>query len=203
MTRRPLLYLAIALLSACQLKSVVEDIPTGPRPAPTPSVGATPLPPVPQPRLPDPAPTPTPSPSETPSPDPTPTPAPTPTPPPSSSCGLPPSDGRNARCSRLDTGQFIDNVEAAIDRVAQERPGIFNFNDRTCGNCWKVRDEEAFANAMVDVTRRQGLCSNYDGEELQLKNTNDFSEQYDILIAEGYVRRQPGNYRVTCRPAAF
>ena len=38
----------------------------------------------------------------------------------------------------------------------------------------------------------QGICSYYDGEELAVKNTNDFNEQYDILLASGHMRRGAG-----------
>ena len=39
--------------------------------------------------------------------------------------------------------------------------------------------------------------------ELQVKNSNDFNDQYDIMISQGYVRRGAGSYRSTCSPAAF
>lgn len=200
MVRRRLVWLCCAVfVAACELKTITEDLPTGPRSSPAPSPVSPPTP------TPTPAPpTPTPTPSPTPEPTPTPTPAPTPTPTPSSSgCSLPPRDTNLARCQRLSRGQFLDHVEAALDRIAVEQPGIFRFNDRTCHNCWKVRDVGAYINAMLQETRRMGLCSAYDGEELQLKNNNDWSEQYDILTAEEYVRRGPGSYRVTCSPPGF
>jgi hypothetical protein len=38
-----------------------------------------------------------------------------------------------------------------------------------------------------------------------VKNTNTFSDQYDILAGEwpGFTRRGEGSYRTTCYPAAF
>ena len=48
-----------------------------------------------------------------------------------------------------------------------------------------------------------GYCAFYDGEELAIKNTNDFSEQYDISTSQGYVRQGDGSYRATCWPAWF
>ena len=36
-----------------------------------------------------------------------------------------------------------------------------------------------------------------------MKNTNAFSEQYDILLASGHMRRRPSAYRGDCRPAVF
>jgi hypothetical protein len=192
---------AAILLASCQLKSVVEDIPTEPSPVPTAQPTPIVLPTV-QPQIPGPAPTPSPSESPTPEPSATPTPQPTPTQPPNGSCNLPPSNGDNSVCNR-ETGAFLDTVERGLDRVIVEQPSLFNLNDKNCHNCYKVRDEEGYADAMVAMMRRAGLCARYDGEELQLKNANSFSEQYDILTAEGYIRRGPGAYRVTCRPAAF
>ena len=50
----------------------------------------------------------------------------------------------------------------------------------------------------------RGYCAIHDGEELAIKKgSNTFSEQYDVDIAEKYVRRGPGTYRVSCYPAAF
>ena len=36
-----------------------------------------------------------------------------------------------------------------------------------------------------------------------MKNTNDFSEQYDVLLSDGALRRGTGAYRLTCQPASF
>ena len=35
------------------------------------------------------------------------------------------------------------------------------------------------------------------------KNSNNFSEQYDILLASGHIRRGAGSYRGVCKPALF
>jgi hypothetical protein len=43
----------------------------------------------------------------------------------------------------------------------------------------------------------------WDGEELAVKKTNDFSDQYDILTFENFIRRDHGSYRATCTPAWF
>jgi hypothetical protein len=36
-----------------------------------------------------------------------------------------------------------------------------------------------------------------------VKVTNGYSEQYDILLADGHMRRQPSAYRGDCHPALF
>ncbi len=55
--------------------------------------------------------------------------------------------------------------------------------------------------AAILVTR--GLCATYDGEELGVKSSNDFNDQYDIHLSTGHVRRGESSYRATCRPASF
>jgi hypothetical protein len=48
-----------------------------------------------------------------------------------------------------------------------------------------------------------GYCAFYDGEEMAVKNTNKFNDQYDISTSSGYIRRGDGSYRSTCWPAWF
>ena len=48
-----------------------------------------------------------------------------------------------------------------------------------------------------------GFCAGYDFVELQVKNSSSFSEQYDIMLASGHVRRGAGAYRATCSPPNF
>jgi hypothetical protein len=48
-----------------------------------------------------------------------------------------------------------------------------------------------------------GVCAIFDGEEIGVKNTNAFNDQYDIHLASGHVRRGEGSYRATCTPAQF
>ena len=43
----------------------------------------------------------------------------------------------------------------------------------------------------------------FDGEEIQLKRTNEFTEHYKIDYSNAYVRTGPGTLRGTCYPAAF
>jgi hypothetical protein len=43
----------------------------------------------------------------------------------------------------------------------------------------------------------------FDGEEVAVKNTNDFSDQYDIITSNDFVRWGDGAYAATCEPAAF
>lgn len=72
-----------------------------------------------------------------------------------------------------------------------------------CGRCFLVLDPETFTAQLVARLEAAGLCAYYDGEELGVKGTNDFNDQFDVLTFEMYLRRENGAYRSTCRPAWF
>jgi len=149
--------------------------------------------------LPKPAPTPVPP---APTPGPNPTPAPTAPPPAGGSCSLPPSTNPNGPCT-MGSNSFLGEVEQAITRVTEQQPGIFDFNNTKCANCYYVKNPGKFTSAVVANLSAAGLCAFYDGEELGVKNSNSFNDQYDILVASGHIWRGPGSYRSTCRPAWF
>jgi hypothetical protein len=146
-----------------------------------------------------------PSPAPTTSPGPNPTPAPTaaPAPPPTGgSCGLPASNNPDAPCT-AQSQSFLAQVDKAITQVTQQQPGLFDFNSNRCENCYYIKDQDRFAAAVVANLGAMGLCAYYDGEELGVKNTNSWNDQYDIIISSGHIRRGPGSYRTTCTPAWF
>lgn len=124
-----------------------------------------------------------------------PTAAPTSAPAPSGGgCGLPPGPGDGNNCPRT-SPVFIADVEIAIDRTIQQRPDLFDGN--------RVRDWNQYYATVVSNLRAMGYCAIFDGEEVAVKNTNDFSEQYHVLLSSGTVRRGENIYRATCRPAWF
>jgi len=131
-------------------------------------------------------------------PTPTPAPAPTPTPTPVAACPLPASSNPSNDCgpwgSHL-TGQLYD----ALDATMQEHPELFNFNDLNGGNP-KVLDRIHFHEAVKAELAKQGICTMITEEEIAIKNTNSFSEDWSIYTSTGYVRRR---YRGTCTPAWF
>ncbi len=187
------------LWAACNTQHVdVPDL-TGPAsPTVTPPAGVI-IAPAPKPSA-SPSPAPSPAASPNPSPDPNPTPGPTPAP--AASCKLPPGNGNGDDCDRTNPS-FLDDVESALDELASTHPEIFDKKDAKCPNCYKVKDPLEYTSRMVQILQSKGLCAKYDGEELAVKNTNDFNDQYDILTADLYIRRNDGSYRSTCRPAVF
>jgi hypothetical protein len=116
-------------------------------------------------------------------------------------CRLAPSS--EIACGRPDP-QFFGDVEAAIDRVIAQKPALFDPTDRAPGTDWPaVTDMLAYENAVIAELATQGYCGKFDGEEIQIKKTDEFSEHYDINLADKYVRRGPGSFRGSCYPAAF
>jgi hypothetical protein len=144
-----------------------------------------------------------PAPTPTPAPGPTPTPKPNPTPTPGGgSCPLPPSTNPDAPCSPA-SESFLAQVDAAITHVTKQQPDLFDFGSKKCDNCYYIKNEAKFVDAVEVRLLQQGLCTFYDGEELAVKNTNKFNDQYDIVLSSGHIRRGPGSYRTTCRPSWF
>ena len=118
-------------------------------------------------------------------------------------CNLP--NSVSVACSR-EAGVFGQVVAAALDQLTQEQPAIFDFKDVQPGgdpNWYRVLDEAAYSQGVVKILLAKGVCARWDGEELNVKNTNVSSENYDILTAKGYMRRGEGSYRVSCYPAYF
>lgn len=114
-------------------------------------------------------------------------------------------------CSRIGLGtgsgkdcphespSFLPQLDQAIDRLIQQRPEIFSFD----GGVVKVVSVGQYYVGLIDGLDALGLCADYDGEELQVKSSNAFNDQYDILTASQVVFRGTSSYRSTCYPAAF
>jgi len=140
---------------------------------------------------------------------PTPTPAPTPTPKPLTvvkACKLPPSSNPKSfepnGCDRLtgsSAGRLAPQVNAALDRVLNERPDLFNFNDMNGPNP-RVLDRQGYHLAVVSALSDLDVCGNIEKEEIAIKNTNEFNEQWNIWTSAGFVWRR---YETTCSPSWF
>ena len=124
-------------------------------------------------------------------------------PPQQAGCPLAPS--REVACGQEPEGKYYGDVEAALSQVLKEKPELFDFTDINPGSDFPaIKDLNAYNKAVVDAMTAKGYCAKHDGEELALKKgSNTFSEQYDVDIAERYIRRGGGIYRVSCYPAAF
>ena len=128
---------------------------------------------------------------------------PTPRPPSAGSCNLGNGNGSGNGCP-FEQARFQDVVERAIDNVIRNNPSLFDKSKNRCDQgCPFVRDTDGYWDAVTDEVRRLGYCATNDGEELAVKNSNSFNDQYDIINSEGFVRRGTGSYRSTCYPAWF
>jgi hypothetical protein len=154
--------------------------------------------------LPNPIPSATPTPpvpgaSASPAPQPSATAAPV-----TSSCRLPsmaecggPEDpaGVFGCCTKEGNSLFLDIVDTAIAQIQREQPNLFS-GDR-------VLNPNAYVQGVARILETRGFCARQGGpeDEVAVKNSNGFSEQFDILFSSGIVRT--GGYTVTCRPARF
>jgi hypothetical protein len=136
----------------------------------------------------------------TPAPTPTPTPSATPTPV-ATSCryGMGTVDTSCARHVPV----FVEDVDGAINLLGDQHPEIFNKNDTAGTAQWRVLDTERFIAGVVANLQARDYCAGFDLQNVQVKNSNSFSEDYDILLSTGYVRRGASTYRQTCQPASF
>ena len=133
------------------------------------------------------------SPTPTPTPVPTPTPTPTPTPGAEFACGATIVSGGGG-CSDAHGPVYGKAVEDAIDFAIATGAG-------TAGN--KITSTGKYVLAVLGHLEDAGYCVDYDGEELNIKRNNDFQENYDIVLASGFIRRGTGSFRVRCTPAQF
>lgn len=132
---------------------------------------------------------------------PTPTPIPQATPDTLFSCAL--GDGSAASSCVRESPSFLNEVNTAIDQLVQQQPQVFDLSNQLGEGGFKVVSPGQYYVGVMRNLQRMGFCANFDGEEMQVKNTNSFSDQYHIMISSGYVRRGASSYRATCYPAAF
>jgi hypothetical protein len=125
-----------------------------------------------------------------------------PLPPSPPGCPLQPS--REIACGREPDSRFHPDVEAAIDTLLKDKPQLFDFTDVVRGQGWpRIVDAAGYHQGIIDILVQQGYCGMFDGEEIRLKRTNDFTEHFDVNYQDVYVRKGFGIYRGNCYPAAF
>ena len=186
---RTLANVALILLSltACKRLGQVDVPATNPNPPvgtlPSPQPGGTLIV-----GLPNSSPTATPPPTSSPTASPLGTASPN-----AGSCSLAPMPGEGPAC-RAESPSFQAQVEAAQAEVLRTRPDLFD-GDR-------VRSEDAYVQEVARVLRTRGLCAAQGGpkDEIAVKTTNDWNDQYDIVLGNGGIWT---SYQVTCRPARF
>jgi hypothetical protein len=144
---------------------------------------------------------------------PTTVPTPTPTPPTggggvgSASCPIG-MGSDEASCER-GSSRLQNAVLMAIDKLVKERPQIFDKTQEagTGTGQYLVVDKEAYLNGVVGNLTAAGFCAqrnpdDFNYEQIEAKNENGFSENFDIMTGAGFARTN-GIYKETCTPASF
>ena len=113
-------------------------------------------------------------------------------------CGASTMPDCGANCCRMegDEGQWEDHLWDAIATLQNEQPNLFDG--------MRILDRERFIREVARITEQKYLfcvIPGGPGDEVGVKTSNSFSEQYDIYESNGRIRF-PG-YAVTCRPARF
>jgi hypothetical protein len=127
---------------------------------------------------------------------PAPAPSPTATPgPAATACSrLAPAPHEVTNCPR-ENPTFLSQVNEAINRLQQQQPEIFNGD--------QVLSNGRYYVGLIENLGAQGICADFDGEELQATNSSGFSDQYHVLTSKNMVHRGESSYRATCYPAAL
>jgi hypothetical protein len=131
----------------------------------------------------------------------TPTPTPQATPDTLFSCAL--GDGSASSSCRRESPSFLNEVNTAIDQLVQQQPQIFDLNEELGQGGFRVLSPGQYYVGVMRNLQHMGFCANFDGEEMQVKNTNEFNDQYHIMTSGGTIRRGDSSYRATCYPASF
>jgi len=114
-----------------------------------------------------------------------------------------------AACAR-ESSRLVDPVMAAMDALLRQRPGLFDVSDASPAESdnYRVLDKDAYLAGLVANLQAAGLCAqrdpdDYNYEQLQVKSENGFSENFDVLLGDGYMWHNGAAYRATCVPASF
>ena len=186
--------LVAVVLVSC--KTITEELPTTSTTTNNPTV-TVPIPvvvtPIELPQPQSPAPTPTPNEPES-----------SPTPDPSGggtvpqSCAPAPAPG-NERCPREDRSDFLGLVESAYDSLIAQHPNWFSGKGTSA--TLNISSED-WTWAVVNEVRRKGYCAGIYAEEVSVRTSKAYSENFDVVTSSGTVRRGEGAYRSTCYPAS-
>jgi hypothetical protein len=114
-----------------------------------------------------------------------------------------------ADCSR-GSSRLLDRIEVAIDLTVRQKPEAFDLNrDAVPGSGqYLVLDKDAYLDGVVGNLRAAGLCAQRDPDDgtyetIQAKDSNDYSEAFDIVTSSGFIRRGGSAYRQSCTPSSF
>jgi hypothetical protein len=141
---------------------------------------------------------------------------PPPTQPPSTTPPLAANPPLSVTCNRLIPGKasgqekcrmegptYLEEVERAIDLLVAQQPQIFDLNQAQGAGGYKVLSEGAYFVGVIQNLDQLGHCGGLYGEELAVTDTAGYSDNFDIMNADHFIRRGYNSYRSTCYPASF
>ena len=134
-----------------------------------------------------------------------PVPSPTPavaTTPSAFTCPFPSMPDLHNTCPTL-TPELSEYVDKAIVQTVKDHPELFDLNDDIFDGSYRVRDRARYIKAVVEAVHAQGVCAVENVEEIGVKTSNSFHEQYNIWVSSGYIHKGRGAYVTTCFPAQF
>jgi hypothetical protein len=126
-----------------------------------------------------------------------------PTPAPNSSLpvscrALPPATGTAAGCHQ-EASDFVRAVTDAVS-AAQNATVVDPDSKETYALVQDglIQSPNTYVKMIIDSLDKQGLCAAYDGEEINVRKTNGFNEQFDVITSRGesWIK-----YMSTCTPA--
>jgi len=106
--------------------------------------------------------------------------------------------GRDGSCRR-DSPTFMADVDAVLDQLIRERPNLFE----NTGSGLRVVSTGQFYVAFLQKLDQRGVCAAFDGEEVGMKNSDAFNDQFHMVTSDQILRRGESSYRATCFPASF
>jgi hypothetical protein len=106
--------------------------------------------------------------------------------------------GREGNCSRQ-SPHFMDDVDAVLSDLIRERPALFE----NTGGGLRVVSTGQFYVAFLQRLDARGICAAFDGEEVGMKNSDAFNDQFHMITSDLILRRGESSYRATCSPASF
>jgi hypothetical protein len=109
-----------------------------------------------------------------------------------------------AQCGK-GTTTFFGVVDEAINQLIRQQPLIFDLADVAGERSYRVVDPDAYYQGLTEVLAVGGVCARMDETKshLQVKGSNDFSENYQVLTSRGFTPQGVWIYRDTCTPASF
>lgn len=130
-------------------------------------------------------------------------PAPTPVPVPGCPIGL----GSPRYTCQGDLPGLLPGLNAAIDKLVQDRPQLFNTVDDPAGDgSYRILDVDAYYEGVIANLKATGLCAQrdyVDRDRIVMKEDNSYSEAYYVVGRQTRILRGPQSYALTCTPANF